>query len=523
MANEEQTHSAVAHANGVAAMRLAAIVESSTDAIIGKTLDGTIEIWNAGAENLYGYSASEAIGQQISILLPKGSEDELPALMARIKAGERISNYETIRVTKDGKYADVALTISPILDGERKVIGAATIARDITKQKRADEVLRALSSMEETTLLAGGVAHDLNNLMAAVLGNAELLALELRDRPASMESVDVILTSAQMAGRLAQELLAFARGGRHVSAVVNMNNIVQQVLALQNKLLPPGVKVTKRLSADLHNVEADPTQMNQVLHNLLMNATEAIDGRGEVVVSTSNVDLTEELSAEHPGMKSGPHVLVTVSDNGVGMSQSVIDNIFKPFFSTKGFGRGLGLAAVYGIAKNHDGNVYAVSPDGNGASISFYLPATSRTMDGTLRNRIGESKGNETILVVDDEAQLLMLNRRILEASGYHVLTARDGAEALRVAEEFKGDIHLVVLDMAMPVMDGAKAFTLLKQVRPTCKVIISSGYDLNDKVRSLLVSGADAFLQKPFRLADLTSEVRRLLDLQKSGNVAAI
>lgn len=403
------------------------------------------------------------------------------------------------------------------------VTGAATIARDISKQKQADEILRAHSNMEATSLLAGGVAHDLNNLMAAVMGNAEMLALELKDHPSAMESVDVILTSAQMAGRLAQELLAFARGGRHESAVVNMNNIVQQVIAIQSKLLPPGITVSKRISADLYNVEADPTQMNQVLHNLLMNATEAIGERGEIVVATSNVDLSDEMAAKLPGMKPGLHVLVKVSDNGIGLSENVIANVFKPFFSTKGLGRGLGLAAVYGIAKNHDGNVYAENVDGAGASISLYLPATSRIANDSLRNHVGNSKGNETILVVDDEAQLLMLNRRILEASGYHVLTARDGAEALRVAEEFAGDIHVVVLDMAMPVMDGAKAFTLIKQVRPACKVIISSGYDLNEKARSLLVSGADAFLQKPFRLTDLTAEVRRLLDLQERGSEPAI
>ncbi len=504
-------------------MRLAAIVESSTDAIIGKSLDGTIESWNAGAENLYGYSAAEAIGQQISILLPKGSEDELPTLMARIKVGERISNYETVRVKKDGQYADVALTISPILDGERKVIGAATIARDITKQKQADAVLRTLSNMEATAQLAGGVAHDLNNLMAAVMGNAELLALEFQDRTGAMESVDAILTSAQMAGRLAQELLAFARGGRHESAVVNLNNIVMQVRRMQLKTLPPRIKLEEKLEPNLRSVEADTTQMSQVLHNLLLNAIEALDGKGEILVTTSNVELSAETVAGLHGLKPGPHVVLSVGDNGCGMSPEVASNIFKPFFSTKGLGRGLGLAAVYGIVKNHDGYVSAESQAGPGACFKVYFPATARKAENIPQSLIEAPRGKETILVVDDDAQILMINKRILEAHGYHVLTAREGAEALRVSQEFGGDIHLVVLDMAMPVMDGAKAFTLLKEARPSCKVIISSGYDLNDSARSLLVSGADAFLQKPFRLTDLTAEVRRLLDLQKSSNKTAI
>jgi CheY-like chemotaxis protein len=191
----------------------------------------------------------------------------------------------------------------------------------------------------------------------------------------------------------------------------------------------------------------------------------------------------------------------------------VLSHVFKPFFSTKGPGRGLGLAAAYGIVKNHGGSIVAEGKEGLGSTLTFYLPATLRQPDKIVAPPVTASGGHETILVVDDEAIILMINRRILEASGYNVLTARDGADAIRVASEFSGEIHLAVLDMAMPVMDGAKAFSLLKQVRPNCKVIISTGYDMNDSARSLLSAGADAFLQKPFRLTDLTQEVRRLLD----------
>lgn len=502
-----------AHSDGTTLRRLAAIVESSNDAIIGKDLNGIVTSWNRAAEKLYGYTASEVIGHSISILLPKGAEDELPTLMLRINAGEHIEHFETARVKKNGKYVDVELNISPILDSDGKVTGAATIVRDLTRQKKTDAVLRALSTMEATSLLAGGVAHDLNNLMAAVLGNAELLALELRDRPQILDSLDVILTSAQMAGKLAQELLAFARGGRHESAIVNINNIALEVLGIQVTIIPPGVTIKKLLSADIHNIEADTSQMKQVLHNLTINAIEAVNGKGVVTISTCNFNVDEAFAEDHFGLTAGPYVVITVGDNGCGMSPEILSHVFKPFFSTKEKGRGLGLAAVYGIVKNHGGYVSAEATGGNGACFKVYLPSTTRELENPQPKFIGGSKGTETILVVDDEVQLLMLNRRILEASGYHVLTARDGSEALRVASEFEGDIHLVVLDMAMPVMDGAKAFTLLKQVRPTCKIIISSGYDLNDSARSLLVSGADAFLQKPFRMTDLTTEVRRLLD----------
>jgi len=499
--------------DGVALRRLAAIVESSTDAIIGKTLDGAIESWNQAAEKLYGYKAHEVIGRPISLLLPPGSDDEVPNLLSRIRSGERIDGYETVRVRKDGQRINVSLTISLILDEDGRITGEATIARDLTLHKRAEEVLRTRLSMEATTVLAGGVAHDLNNLMAAVLGNAELLALEFQDRPRTLDSLEVILTSAQMAGRLAHELLAFARGGRRQSIVINLNDALQQILGIQKHVFRPGISVTQRFAPDLLNVEADPTQMNQVLLNLTMNAIEAINGPGEITVTTQNMDVDALFAETHIGLKPGPHIVLTVSDTGSGMTADVLSQVFKPFFSTKAQGRGLGLAAVYGIVKNHGGYVSADSKAGESASFTVYLPATTRKLDKTPQTPITVAGGHETILVVDDEAQILMINRRILEASGYKVLTARDGADAVRVANEFSGDIHLVVLDMAMPVMDGAEAFSLLKQVRPACKVIISSGFDLNDSARSLLEAGADAFLQKPFRLADLTSEVRRLLD----------
>jgi PAS domain S-box-containing protein len=493
--------------------QMAAIVDSANDAIIGKSLDGTIKIWNQAAERLYGYTAKEIIGQSISILLSPGSEDEWPELLNRIRIGGRIDRYEAVRIRKGGQLVHVSQTISPILDEDGMVIGAATIARDLTRQKK-DEVLRQIrSNMEATTLLAGGVAHDLNNLMMAVMGHAELLTLEFQDRPGALDSLDVILTSAQMAGRLAHELLAYARGGRYQSVVINLNELVPAAVELQARGCPKDCLIQQHLAEDLKNVEADPTQMSQVLLNLIINATEAIGFRGEITIATRNMDILDDFANGHAGLNPGSYAVLSVTDNGSGMTEDVLAQVFKPFFSTKATGRGLGLAAAYGIVKNHGGYISAESVVGKGSCITVYLPVVSREVISAPQGVNLYRDGHETILVVDDEAQILLINRRILEASGYHVLTARDGAEAIKVAREFSGEIHLVVLDMAMPVMDGAKAFGLLKQVRPSCKVIISSGYGLNDVARTLLDAGADAVLEKPFRIADLTTEVRRILD----------
>lgn len=513
MEQNEMKHNGKPHLSDVALQQLAAIVESSNDAIIGKSLDGTIESWNHAAEKLYGYTTREAIGRSISFLLPPGSEDEMPDLLNRIRSGEHIKAYEAIRTKKGGQQINVSLTISPIIDEDGRITGAATIARDLTQQKRTEETLRAQSRMEATALLAGGVAHDLNNLMTAVLGSAELLALDLSGNPRIRNRLDVILQSAQMAGRLAQELLAYARGGRHQSIPIDLNEVARKILGIHCTMPRHGITIKHDLAPDLMNIEGDPIQMNQVLLNLTMNAIEAIDVSGEITITTQNVDVDHNFAETHSGLKPGAHILLSVSDTGCGMSSDVLQHLFNPFYSTKAPGRGLGLAAVYGIVKNHGGHITAEGAEGKGALIRIYLPATARKVEITPTALTPVAGGNETILVVDDEVHILMINKRILEDNGYQVLIARDGADALRLASEFAGDIHLVVLDMAMPVMGGKEAFALLKQVRPTAKIIISSGYDLNDSAKSLLDAGADAFLQKPFRLKDLTSEVRRLLD----------
>lgn len=509
------------HLNGdqraaaTAMRRLAAIVESASDAIIGISLDGTIESWNKAAEHLFGYSESEAGGQAVSILLPPDFEDELPELLKRIRAGETIEAYEAVRARKDGVQIAVSLTLSPILDETGAIAGAATIARDWTRRKQQEEFVRTRSVMEASTMLAGGVAHDLNNLMTAVMGHAELLAEAFRNHPGAQESLDAILTSAQMAGRLAHELLAYARGGRYQSALISLNDIASSILRVQASTLRSGCNLQQDLAADLPNIEADPTQMNHVVLNLMLNAIEAVGPQGEIAVKTQTMEVDGEYAAHHTGLQPGTYAVLSVTDSGDGMDAEVLSQVFKPFYSTKATGRGLGLAAAYGIVKNHGGYIEARSTVGEGSCFTVYLPATTREAGVAGDTPLSRAGGHETILVVDDEAQILMINRRILEAHGYHVLTARDGAEAFRVATEFSGDIHLVVLDMAMPVMDGAKAFSLIKQVRPSCKVIISSGYGLNDVTRSLLDAGADAILQKPFHITDLTAEVRRLLDLK--------
>lgn len=502
--------------DAVVRRRFAAIVESSSDAIVGMEFDGLITSWNRAAERLFGYKASEAIGRPLALLLPSGTDDEMMELLSRTKSGERNDPIDTLRSGKAGQSFSVAQGISPIYDDDGRIIGAAAIFRDLTEQKRAENARRSQSSMEATSLLAGGIAHDLNNLMAAVLGNAELVALEFQDRPSALARLDVILTSAQMAGRLAQELLAYARGGRHQSIVVDLNEIVRQILSIQKSALHPGISLHQHLAPDILRVEADPTQMNQVLLNLTMNAIEAIQDKGEITITTRNKEIDSRTAETLAGLKPGPHVVISVSDTGCGMTAEVLPHVFEPFFSTKAQGRGLGLAAAYGIVKNHGGYIAAESIVGKGSCVTVILPATARELVMTPDAPQTDVDGSETILVVDDEAVILAVNRYILETHGYRVLTARDGAEAFRVASEFTGDIHLVVLDMAMPVMDGTEAFALLKKVRPKARVIISSGYDLNDSAKSLLEAGADAFLQKPFRLIELTNEVRRVLDARK-------
>ena len=282
---------------------------------------------------------------------------------------------------------------------------------------------------------------------------------------------------------------------------------------MQERSFPPRVHIERDIAPDLWNVEADPAQMGQVLMNLCINAVEAIPGNGRILLTTRNVELDSSWAGASPDLPPGRYVYLAVEDTGCGMSAKTLERVFEPFFSTKFQGRGLGLAAVYGIIKNHGGRITVYSEPGQGATFKVYLPATSAEIPAWPKPESGIPSGSETLLVIDDEAIVLDATSKMLERLGYQVLCAHNGEEALEIARSFEGDIHLALLDMGMPVMGGAEAWPRLKEIRPGLKVIVCSGYELDASSQALLDGGASAFLQKPFRVTALAQALRRALE----------
>lgn len=402
---------------------------------------------------------------------------------------------------------------TPLHDAEGEIIGSCGIAREITERKKAEEALRAASRMEATSTLAGGIAHDFNNLMVGVLGNSELLRLEVFNRPNAVVMLDKISKAAQKAGELAQQMLAFAHGGKYQPSIINFNETIKEMLHLQEASFPSSVHVDCDMESDLWNIHADPAQMNQVVINFCLNAVEAIRGYGRIQISTRNLEIAPENAPRFPELKIGRYVCLTVTDTGCGMTPETKSRVFEPFFTTKSTGRGLGLAAVYGILKNHDGHITVQSQLGKGSTFTIYIPATEAQIPASVQALPEIPTGDETVLIIDDEEIVQSVTQQILEYLGYSVMIAQNGKEALDILNKQDKRIDLALLDMGMPVMAGAEAFPLMLKIDPRLKVIICSGYELDAASQKLLDKGARAFVQKPFRMAVLGNEIRRVLD----------
>ncbi len=398
-------------------------------------------------------------------------------------------------------------------DNEGLALRACGTSFDITLRKQSEEAINRAARMEATATLAGGIAHDFNNLMVGVLSGADLLGNNTSNDATANKLLGTIKSSAKKASDLAQMMLAYARGGKYLPQPLNLNDLLQEPMRQQDRAYPVRVRVECRVEPSLWNTIADRVQMTQVLMNLSINGIEAIEGQGRLVITTRNVVLDEASVRVHPGLTIGDHVCLSVEDTGCGISEENRARIFEPFFSTKRQGRGLGLAAVYGIIENHNGHIGVQSEKGRGTTFEVYLPATH--IGKKRPSNIGalDLRGNETILIVDDDEMVQSMTKMILEQKGYRVLTADHGHEALEMCKGFDGNIDVALLDMGMPVMGGVETYSEMIQLRPRLKVIICSGYELDAAAQTLLDAGASAFIQKPFRTADLAREIRRTLE----------
>jgi len=492
-------------------MRYRAITETALDSIFCKDLDSRYTFVNGAMERLMGRPASELLGLTPRELFGEESGAVVEAVDAPVFLGEVSNAVRTLDIQGD---EHVFHTIQvPLRGAAGEITGICGIVRDITDQKRAEDAVNRASRLEATATLAAGIAHDFNNLMVGVLGGAEMLGEDLRDSPEARDLLRTISLSAKKAGELAQQMLAFARGGKYVPVPLSLNDVLRETLRLQDRTFPPRVLLERDLDPELWNTVADKTQMTQVIMNLCINGVESIDGHGGIIMSTCNITVDEQFAEIHPGLALGRHVCLSVEDTGRGMDAKTRARVFEPFFSSKHQGRGLGMAAVHGIIRNHGGHISVYSAQGRGTTFKVYLPATDEECPGPSEPATEARTGAETILVIDDEQMVRDVTQLMLEQQGYRVLIASSGREALDVAEGFDGDIHLALLDMGMPVMGGSETYPELMRVRPDLKVIVCSGYGLDTAAQALLDAGASGFLQKPFQIRDLAREVRCAID----------
>jgi PAS domain S-box-containing protein len=501
-----------------ALIRLAAIVESSDDAIIGKDLNGIITNWNKGAEKIYGYKASEMVGTSIMRLIPADRHDEENRILETIKRGESMKHFETLRQTKDGRLIDVSVTTSPIRDVTGKIIGVSKVARDITERRKLEAQFRQSQKMEAVGQLAGGVAHDFNNILAVIQLQTGLLKAEQELSLQQLDLAGEIEKAAERAAILTRQLLLFSRRQTMQPRDRDLNQAINDMAKMLRRTLGEDIQLQFKFAMQSLFIHADAGMMDQVLMNLAVNARDAMPKGGQLVIETSAEDFDESVRAQSARASSGSLVCLSVSDTGCGIPPEVLPRIFEPFFTTKeaGKGTGLGLATVFGIVEQHQGWINVHSEVGHGTTFHIYLPQLTKISkrepeQPTLTSTRG---GNETILLVEDDIFLRASVRKSLSQLGYRVLEAIDGIEALEVWKQNRGGIHLLLTDLVMPGgMTGKDLGERLLKENPKLKVIYASGYSGEIAGKDFPLEEGVNFLAKPFQTQKLAQTVRNCLD----------
>jgi len=504
--------------------RLATVVKDSNDAITIQDFEGRITAWNRGAELMYGFSEEEALQMNIGRLTSPGKEAEQKEFTRRLIAGEAITSLETQRVAKDGRILDIWMTVTKLVDDTGKPIGIASTERDITERKRAEQEMRTLEDqfrqsqkMEAIGSLAGGIAHDFNNLLTIIKGYSQLSLMELKEGDPLKPNIEEVQKAADRAAGLTRQLLAFSRRQVMEMRVLDPNTLLRDLDKMLRRIIGEDIELVTLLADDLGTVKADAGQIEQVVLNLAVNARDAMQKGGKLTIETANVELDENYARNHVAVKSGPYVMLSVSDTGVGMTPEVRDRVFEPFFTTKekGKGTGLGLSTVYGIVKQSGGNIWVYSEPGKGTTFKIYLSRVDEPLEEVGEKVVQKefTGRGETILVVEDEEKVRQLTVQILRRQGYTVLEASQGNEASHICEQHKGPIHLMVMDVVMPGMNGRELAKSLEPHHPEMKVLYMSGYTDNAIVHHGILEKGLNFIQKPFTLEGLLRKVREVLD----------
>ncbi len=503
--------------------RLLLAIEQSGESMVITDPEGNIQYVNPAFERITGYSRKEAIGQNLRIQKSGKHDKSFYQKMWRTITSGKSWTGHIVNRRKDGSFFTEDATISPVRDSSGSIVNYVAVKRDITEHLRVLEEKADLESqfhqaqkLESIGRLAGGVAHDFNNMLGVILGHTEMALDHIDPSHPLHDSLLDIQKAAQRSADLTRQLLAFARKQAISPQVLDLNDTISGMLRMLRRIIGEGIDLVWKPGVNLWHVMMDPTQIDQILVNLAVNARDAIGRVGNLTIETQNIVFDESYCAAHAGFVPGEYVLLTVSDTGPGMDKKVLDNLFEPFFTTKevGKGTGLGLATIYGIVRQNYGFINVYSESGVGTSFKIYLPCIQAAETAMVQAVEPEPyRGAETVLLVEDEEAILRLGKMILERYGYTVLATASPSEALIMAKQHQGPIHLLITDVVMPGINGQELKDQIISVRPEIITLFISGYTADVIAHHGVIEEDVQYLQKPFSVKTLAARVREVLD----------
>ncbi|MCU0518923.1 MAG: PAS domain S-box protein, partial [Oscillatoria sp. Prado101] len=491
-------------------MEQAALLDIATDAILVRDLDSRILFWNKGAERLYGWTAKEATGQSSKVLLCEETSPEFEDAMQTVIQGGAWQG-ELHQVTKEQREIIVESRWTLVRDGRGKPKSVLAVNTDITQKKQLEAQFLRIQRLESIGTLAGGIAHDLNNILTPILASAQLLQMEL---PPEKKQVllSMVENNAKRGANLIKQVLSFARGVEGEHTIMEVSHVIREIAEVAKETFPKSIEVRTDIDPELWAVSGDATQLHQVLMNLCVNARDAMPSGGELSICAANLWIDADCAKMNIEAKVGPYTMITVSDTGTGIRPEIQERIFEPFFTTKelGKGTGLGLSTVVGIVRSHGGFIKLHSQSGRGTQFQIYLPAVGAG-DMSESEEVEITQGQkELILVVDDEPDLRDITEIALLKYAYRVLTASDGIEAVALYSQYKNEISVVLINMMMPHMDGPTAIRTLQKIKPSVKIIAVSGLPDSEMIAEATRQGVTAFLSKPYTAKELLKTLQK-------------
>ncbi len=490
----------------------AALLNVATDAILVRDLEDKILFWNKSAERIYGWKAEEVLGKNANQFLYHDLHQIAEVMRLVVEQGEW--QGELHKITKSGQEIIVQSRWTLVRDRDHNSKSILSVDTDITEKKQLESQFLRAQRMESIGTLAGGIAHDLNNVLAPILMSAQLLQLKIADEQ-SQRLLKTMETNAKRGGALVKQVLSFARGIEGKRTIIQVRHLIFEIKQIALQTFPKSIEFYTALAPELWSVSANATQVHQVLMNLCVNARDAMPGGGTLSVSAENVFIDQNYARMNLNASVGAYILITVTDTGTGISPEILDKIFEPFFTTKeqGTGTGLGLSTTSGIIKSHGGFVNVYSELGKGTQFKVYLPAAAGTTTQAAESMELPIGNGELILIVDDEAAICEVTKTSLETYDYKVLTASDGIEAIALYAQHQDEISVVLMDMMMPSMDGLTTIPTLQKIKPQVKIIAVSGLASREQVSAAMGAGVKAFLSKPFTAQELLKTINSVLN----------